>query len=95
MKIHLQEFDRARSVYERFILCHPEVKNWIKYGKWEERLGAIDKARSVYERAIEFYGDDFLNEELFIHFARFEERQREYDRCRCIFKRGFTNSTYA
>ena len=93
MKIHLQEFDRARSVYERFILCHPEVKNWIKYGKWEERLGAIDKTRSVYERAIEFYGDDFLNEELFIHFARFEERQREYDRCRCIFKRGFTHST--
>jgi len=86
-----KEYDRARAVYERFILCHPEVKNWIKYAKWEERLGAVEKARGVYERAIEFYGDDFLSEELFIHFARFEERQREYERCRCIFKYAIDN----
>lgn len=86
-----KEYDRARSIYERFILCHPQVGNWTKYAKWEERLGAIDKARCVYERAIEFYGDDFLNEKLFINFARFEERQREYERCRVIFKYAIDN----
>ena len=58
----------------------------MKYAKWEERLGAVEQARGVYERAIEFYGDEFLSEDLFIAFARFEERQREYERCRCIFK---------
>ena len=60
-----KEYDRARNIYERFILCHPDVTNWIKYAKWEERLGAIAKARNVYERAIDFYGDEFLDERLF------------------------------
>lgn len=86
-----KEYDRARGVYERFILCHPEVKNWMKYAKWEERLGAVEQARGVYERAIEFYGDEFLSEDLFIAFARFEERQREYERCRTIFKYALDN----
>jgi len=86
-----KEYDQGRGVYERFILCHPEVKNWMKYAKWEERLGAVEQARGVYERAIEFYGDEFLSEDLFIAFARFEERQREYERCRTIFKYALDN----
>ncbi|CBY41825.1 unnamed protein product, partial [Oikopleura dioica] len=86
-----KEYDQARCVYERFILCHPDVKNWMKYAKWEERLGAVEQARGVYERAIEFYGDEFLSEDLFIAFARFEERQREYERCRTIFKYALDN----
>lgn len=81
-----KEYDRARNIYERFILCHPDVTNWIKYAKWEERLGAIAKARNVYERAIDFYGDEFLDERLFVNFSKFEERQREYERARVIYK---------
>ena len=37
----------------------------------------IGNARIVYERAVEFYGDDNMDESLFIAFARFEENQRE------------------
>lgn len=37
----------------------------------------LGNARIVYERAVEFYGDDNLDESLFIAFARFEENQRE------------------
>lgn len=65
----------------------------MKYAKWEERLGAVEQARGVYERAIEFYGDEFLSEDLFIAFARFEERQREYERCRTIFKYALGEKT--
>lgn len=36
-------------------------------------------ARIVYERAIEFFGDDNMEEKLFIAFARFEENQREVE----------------
>ena len=85
-KFRYKEYDRARGIYERFILCHPEVTNWIKYAKWEERLGAVTRARNVYERAIDFYGDEFLDERLFVNFAKFEERQREYERARVIYK---------
>ncbi len=34
-------------------------------------------ARLVYERAVEFYGDDNMNEKLLVAFCRFEENQRE------------------
>lgn len=40
-------------------------------------LFLIGNARIVYERAVEFYGDDNMDESLFIAFARFEENQRE------------------
>lgn len=39
----------------------------------------IANARIVYERAVEFYGEDNMDENLFIAFARFEETQREVD----------------
>ena len=34
-------------------------------------------ARIVFERAIEYYGDDNMDQYLYIAFARFEESQRE------------------
>lgn len=29
-ELRYKELDRARSIYERFCLVHPEIKNWIK-----------------------------------------------------------------
>ena len=37
----------------------------------------VGNARLVYERAIEFFGDDNMDERLCIAFAKFEENQRE------------------
>ncbi|CAK8693276.1 unnamed protein product [Clavelina lepadiformis] len=68
------------------VYIHPEVKNWTKYARFEERFGYIVKAREVFERAVEFYGEDNLEADLFVGFARFEERQKEHDRARVIFK---------
>ena len=34
-------------------------------------------ARSVYERSCEFFGDDHMEEALYVAFAKFEERQKE------------------
>jgi len=45
--------------------------------RFEEQNGFIVGARSVFEKAVEFFGDDHINENLFIAFARFEERQKE------------------
>ena len=53
------------------------MKNWIKYARFEEKFGYIGKAREVFERAVEFYGEDNMEADLFVGFARFEERQKE------------------
>lgn len=85
-ELRYKELDRARMIYERFVLIHPEVKNWIKYARFEEKHGYINSARRVYERAVEFFGEDNMDEKLIIAFARFEEGQREHERARVIYK---------
>lgn len=85
-ELRYKEIDRARQIYERFVMVHPDVKNWIKFARFEENHGYINGARNVYERAIEFFGNDHIEEKLFIAFARFEEGQKEHDRVRVIYK---------
>lgn len=59
------------------VIVHPEVKNWIKYAKFEEKHSYINSARSIYERAVEFFGEHNVDEKLLIAFAKFEEGQKE------------------
>ena len=59
------------------VLVHPEVKNWIKYARFEEKHGYIAHSRKVYERSVDFFGEDYVNEHLFVAFAKFEEAQKE------------------
>lgn len=58
-------------------MVHPEVKNWIKYARFEERHGYIAHSRKVYERGVEFFGEEHVEENLFVAFAKFEETQKE------------------
>ncbi|KAM4528727.1 crooked neck-like protein 1 [Fundulus diaphanus] len=99
-ELRYKEVDKARTIYERYILSflsdfldscelvmvHPEVKNWIKYARFEERHGYIAHSRKVYERAVEFFGEEHVDENLFVAFARFEETQKEFERVRVIYK---------
>ena len=71
------ERDRARSIYDRFVMIHPEPKNWIRFARFEADGGNPSAARALYERAVEFFGEDYLDDKLFIAFAKFEESQRE------------------
>lgn len=86
MELRYKEIDNCRSIYERFILVHPEPKNWIRYARFEESQGYIDNGRHVFERATEFFGEEGLDEKLYISFARFEESCQEYERARAIYK---------
>lgn len=85
-ELRYKEIDRARGIYERFVMVHPEVKNWIKYARFEENHGFVNGSRVVYERAIQFFGDENIDDRLFIAFAKFEEVQKEHDRTRVIYK---------
>ena len=50
--------------------------------------GYLSRLSSVFERAMEFFGEEHLDEMLFIEFSRFEERQKEVGgarvRLRCL-----------
>ena len=59
------------------MIVHPEVKNWIKYAKFEERNNYVNSCRRIYERSVEFFGDENVDEKLLIAFAKFEEQQKE------------------
>ncbi|XP_033873037.1 crooked neck-like protein 1 [Acipenser ruthenus] len=85
-ELRYKEVEKARATYERFVIIHPEVKNWIKYARFEEKHGYIAHSRRVFERAVEFYGEDIMDEQLFVAFAKFEEKQKEFERVRVIYK---------
>ena len=80
------EFSRARDIFERFSVVHPEPRNWIKWAKFEEENGTSDLVREVFGMAIEALGDDFIDERLFIAYARYEVKLKEYERARAIYK---------
>ncbi|EME89236.1 uncharacterized protein MYCFIDRAFT_128265 [Pseudocercospora fijiensis CIRAD86] len=80
------EFDRARNIFERFTIVHPEPRNWIKWAKFEEENGTSDLVREVFGMAIEALGDEFMDEKLFIAYAKFEAKLKEYERSRAIYK---------
>ncbi|NXG73922.1 CRNL1 protein, partial [Baryphthengus martii] len=90
-ELRYKEVDRARTIYERYILSplvivHPDVKNWIKYARFEEKHNYFAHARKVYERAVEFFGEEHMDEHLYVAFAKFEENQKEFERVRVIYK---------
>ena len=80
------EFSRARAVFQRFTVVHPEPRNWIKWARFEEENGTSELVREVFGTAIETLGDDFMDEKLFIAYARYEAKLKEYERARAIFK---------
>ncbi|KPM38133.1 Pre-mRNA-splicing factor clf1 [Neonectria ditissima] len=80
------EFDRAREIFRTFTMVHPEPRNWIKWAKFEEEYGTSDLVREVFGTAVETLGDEFVDEKLFIAYARFEAKLKEYERCRAIYK---------
>ena len=75
-ELRYSELERARMIYERFVVTHPEPKNWVRYAKFEQQNSYIKSARRIYERAIEFFGEEHINERLLLEFARFEEHQK-------------------
>ncbi|CAA7054670.1 unnamed protein product [Microthlaspi erraticum] len=86
MEVKYNEIERARSIYERFVLCHPTVSAYLRYAKFEMKSGGVELARNVYERASEMFPDDEEAEILFVAFAEFEERCKEVERARIIYK---------
>jgi crooked neck len=80
------EYDRAREIFGRFTAVHPHPRNWIKWTRFEEEFGTPDTVREVFGTSVEALGEDFIDERIFIAYARFEAKMREYERARAIYK---------
>ncbi|KAJ3211599.1 Crooked neck-like protein 1 [Dinochytrium kinnereticum] len=81
-----KEYERAREIFQRFISAHPNSKNWLKWAKFEESIGMPDHSREIYEKCIETLGDEFVDQNVYISFAKFETRLKEIERARAIYK---------
>ena len=73
MELWYKEVDRARHIYERFVQIHPDIKNWIRFAQFEEQNGSLPNAWNVFERASDFFGEEAMDEKLYVAFAKFEE----------------------
>lgn len=53
LELQLREFDRCRTLYERFLEWAPaRAATWIRYAELEALLGDDERARGIYELAI-------------------------------------------
>lgn len=77
-------FERAVRVLQHYCQSHPTARAYLKLAKFYEFDGKdIPMARSVYEAALQA---EIADEQFLQQFARFEERQKEFDRARVIYK---------
>lgn len=85
-ELRYNEVERARQVFERYIEILPSIKAWVRYAKFEMKNGDVALARHCYERAVDAMGEDGQTEEFFLKFAEFEEKVKETERARAIYK---------
>uniref|UniRef100_A0A6A7G2M1 Crooked neck-like protein 1 n=1 Tax=Hirondellea gigas TaxID=1518452 RepID=A0A6A7G2M1_9CRUS len=81
-----QRLSRTRQIWLRYTRSHANVESFMKWAKFEEKHANIIKAREVYARALEELGKDAHIAKLFIAFAGLEQKAKEIDRSRVIYK---------
>ena len=80
------EISRARAIYERFVQVHPSPVNYLKWARFEEENADTENVREVFSSAMEVFAGEFMDERIFVAFARYETRLKEYERARTIYK---------
>jgi len=84
----LQEFRRARSIFERAIdIDYKNVSLWLKYVEMEIRHKFINHARNIWERAIYYLP---RVDQFWYKYAYMEEMLGNYNKTRAIFERWMT-----
>lgn len=84
----LQEFRRARSIFERAIdIDYKNISLWLKYAEMEMRHKFINHARNVWERACTYLP---RVDQFWYKYAYMEEMLGNYNRARAIFEKWMT-----
>ncbi|KAK9449901.1 uncharacterized protein V1518DRAFT_415018 [Limtongia smithiae] len=85
------EYDRARAIFERFTVVHPQSEYWIKWARFEDDYGSPENVREVYATAVDSLraaGDEFVDEKLLGSWAKWEARQKNFEKARELYKFG-------
>ena len=72
----------------RYLEAFPRLQTYLKVAKFELKNHNPASARLIFEKIPTDLGDEAYREDYFLTFARFEIRNKEYDRARAIFKFG-------
>ena len=87
LEIELREFDRCRTLYEKYLEFNPQnCTTWIKYAELESILGDLERARAIYELAIQQARLD-MPEIIWKAYIDFEIEQEEIDKARALYDR--------
>ena len=62
-------FLQARNIYERLVMVHREAKNWIKYARFETKLGQVREKPASH--SISSLYEDLLYICIFLDLRRF------------------------
>jgi crooked neck len=82
------ELQNARAVLYKYLEIHANLRAYLRVAKFEDKHGNKDSCRKVFEAVLADLGNEALNEDFFIAFIKFEINNKEYDRCRALFKFG-------
>ncbi|KAK9474448.1 uncharacterized protein V1510DRAFT_447383 [Dipodascopsis tothii] len=85
------EYDRARKIFERLTVVHSGAEHWIKWARFEEEYGTPENVREVYSLAtdtLQAAGPEFVDEKIIGSWARWEARQKEWERARALYRWG-------
>lgn len=91
MEIRHRNFLNARNLYERVIIHHPFVNTYLQYAQFESRQQGLEgqaASRAIFERCPMELGESDLSAAYFMKFAAFEEKCKELERARSIYKKG-------
>eukprot|EP00834_Sanchytrium_tribonematis_P003310 NODE_124_length_17341_cov_0.560028.p2 type:complete len:665 gc:universal NODE_124_length_17341_cov_0.560028:9609-11603(+) len=80
-----KHYDLARKVLIKLVEDYPTSTSWKRLSEYEERHDGESAARGVYEKSLQHYKSDPPHS-LLLNFAKFEQRCKQFERCRQIYK---------
>lgn len=87
LELSLREFDRARTLYEKYLSWNASnCTAWIKAAELERALGDTDRCRGMFDIAIQQPELD-MPEVLWKSFIDFETEEQEWSRARSLYER--------
>lgn len=86
-ELSLYEFDRARTLYEKWVVFDPSNSTaWLKFAELERGLDDLERCRAVYELAVS-EPELEMPELVWKGYIDFEEEEGEFARARRLYER--------
>lgn len=87
IELQLREFDRVRTLYEKFLSWNPTNSQiWMKYAELENMLGNIERCRAILSLAVDLPEVD-MPEALWKMLIDVEIEEEEWDKARALYEK--------